>query len=132
MKKKLLISSALFMASWQFASAQNVGINPGGSTPNSSSILDLNTGNTYTNPNGRGLLIPNVALTSTAAQNPVTSPATSLLVYNTATASSGSTAVFPGYYYWDGAKWVAIGGNGGKDWALLGNAGTTASSSAIG
>ncbi len=113
--------------------AQNVGINPGGSTPDASSILDLNTGNTYTNPNGKGLLIPNVALTSTAAQNPVTSPATSLLVYNTATASSGSTAVSPGYYYWDGTKWVALGGGtGGLAWSLTGNAGTVAGTNFIG
>jgi hypothetical protein len=104
---------------------QNVGINTNGSAPNTSAILDLNTGNTYTNPNGKGLIIPNLALTATNASAPVSSPATSLLVYNTATASSGSTAVYPGYYYWDGTKWVAMAGNGGKDWALLGNGGIT-------
>ncbi len=112
--------------------AQNVGINAGGSTPNSSAILDLNTGNTFTNPNGKGLLIPNVALTATNAQNPVTSPSTSLLVYNTATASSGSTAVYPGYYYWDGSKWVALTGPNSNDWALTGNAGTTVGTNFLG
>jgi hypothetical protein len=126
------IAFSLLLAA-QLSFAQNVGINPGGSTPDASSILDLNTGNNYASPNAKGLLIPNVALTSTAASAPVTAPATSLLVYNTATASSGSTAVYPGYYYWDGTKWVALGGgNGGKDWSLTGNAGTTASSAAIG
>jgi hypothetical protein len=112
--------------------AQNAGINATGAIPNSSSILDLNTGNTFTNPSGKGLLIPNVALTATNASNPVTSPVTSLLVYNTATASSGSTAVFPGYYYWDGAKWVAFTGPSSSDWALLGNAGTSVTTNFLG
>lgn len=128
--KKITILALLLT---QISFSQNVGINPGGSTPDASSILDLNTGNTFTSPNAKGLLIPNVALTSTIAQAPVTAPATSLLVYNTATAGAGSTAVAPGYYYWDGTKWVSLGGgNGGKDWSLTGNAGTTASSAAIG
>lgn len=130
--KKLLPAVCILSLVAQMGHSQNVGINPGGTTPNASAILDLNTGNTYTNPNGKGLLIPNVALTSTGAANPVTGPSTSLLVYNTATASSGSTAVFPGYYYWDGTKWVALAGSGGRDWSITGNAGTTASSSAIG
>ncbi len=122
MKKIICFLSALIAT--QMA-AQNVGINPGGSTPDASSILDLNTGNTYTNPNGKGLLIPNVALTATNASNPVTSPATSLLVYNTATAGAGSTAVSPGYYYWNGTRWIALGGPGSNNWALLGNGGIT-------
>jgi len=131
--KKVIIAIIAWAIATQVTLAQNVGINPAGTTPNSSSILDLNTGNTFTNPNGKGLLIPNVSLTSTAAANPVTGPALSLLVFNTATASSGATAVYPGYYYWDGTKWVSLGGgNGGKDWSLTGNAGTTPSSAAIG
>lgn len=117
----------------QAGKAQNVGINSGGSTPNSSAILDLNTGNTLTSPNGKGLLIPNVALTGTGDAVTVSSPATSLLVYNTATAGSSSTAVYPGYYYWNGTKWVALGGtNGGLAWSLTGNAGTTAGTNFIG
>ena len=122
MKKKTL-TLMFFCAFWNLSSAQNVGVNATGTTPNSSSILDLNTGNTFTNPNGKGLIIPNVLLTATNAANPVTGPATSLLVYNTTAAGAGSTAVFPGYYYWDGTKWVALAGSGGKDWALLGNTG---------
>jgi hypothetical protein len=50
----------------------------------------------------KGLLIPRVALTNTNSASPITSPATSLLVYNTATTGD----VTPGYYYWDGSKWV--------------------------
>ena len=133
--KKSTLAGFFFIFFILFAeriSSQNVGINSGGTTPNTSAILDLNTGNTFTNPNGKGLLIPNVALTATNASNPVTSPSTSLLVYNTATASSGSTAVFPGYYYWDGAKWVAFTGPNSNDWSLTGNAGTVIGTNFLG
>jgi hypothetical protein len=124
----LLISFALI----QNSTAQNVGINTAGSTPNSSAILDLNTGNTFTSPNGKGLIIPNVALTATTDAVTVNTPFTSLLVYNTATAGSGSTAVSPGFYYWNGTKWVTFTGPGSNDWALLGNAGTTAGTNFLG
>ena len=87
--------------------AQNVGI--GTTNPDASARLDVVDSN-------RGLLIPRVALTKTNDQGPVTNPATSLLVYNTATAND----VWPGFYYWDGTKWVRLDtGNG--DWKLDGN-----------
>lgn len=54
----------------------------------------------------KGLLIPRVALIATNSASPVSSPATSLMVYNTATAGSVPNNVTPGYYYWDGAKWA--------------------------
>jgi hypothetical protein len=53
------------------------------------------------------MLIPRVALTGTGDATTIPSPATSLLVYNTAAAGSGTTAVVPGYYYWDGS-WVRM------------------------
>ena len=114
--------------------AQNLGVNATGSTPNASSIIDLNTGNTFTSPNGKGILPPNVALTGITDAITVTSPATSLLVYNTATANIGTVAVVPGYYYWDGAKWVRLQttASTAPDWSLLGNAGTTAGTNFIG
>jgi hypothetical protein len=37
---------------------------------------------------------------------PITSPAISLLVYNTKANGTVPNNVTPGYYYWDGAKWV--------------------------
>jgi hypothetical protein len=98
--------------------AQNVGI--GTSSPHPSARLHIED-------NARGLLIPNVALTATNVAAPVTSPATSLLVYNTNTSGSGATAVTPGFYYWDGTKWVRLmdaGSGGGDAWLLTGNAGT--------
>jgi len=99
--------------------AQNVGI--GTATPHPSARLHIED-------NARGLLIPNVALTATNVAAPVTSPATSLLVYNTATAGTGATAVTPGFYYWDGSQWVRLasgGAGGGNAWLLTGNAGTS-------
>jgi len=60
-------------------------------------------------------LIPRIALTQTTSPSPVTSPAQSLLVYNTATIND----VTPGYYYWDGSKWVRLLSE--KAWLLSGN-----------
>ena len=131
MKTKLLYTLVtLFFV--QMVYSQNIGINGTGATPNASSILDLNTGNTFTSPNGKGFLPPKLALTAINDLVTVTSPATSLLVYNTATAGSGSLAVTPGYYYFDGTKWVAFAVNGNTNWALLGNAGTTAGTNFLG
>jgi hypothetical protein len=56
----------------------------------------------------QGFLPPRIALTATNAASPVTSPATGLLVYNTATAGTAPNNVAPGYYYWNGSAWVAI------------------------
>lgn len=81
--------------------AQNVGINSTGSTPNSSAMLDIDA-------NNKGLLIPRVALTGTTDAVTISSPATSLLVYNTATAGG----VTPGYYYNSGTSaspiWISF------------------------
>lgn len=66
-------------------------------TPDKSARLDIYSDKT-------GFLMPRVALVKTIQQSPVTAPATSLMVYNTAT----SNDVTPGYYYWDGQKWSRI------------------------
>jgi hypothetical protein len=83
------------------AFSQNVGINGTGASPAASAGLDVD----FTD---KGLLIPRVALTALNAAGPVTSPATSLIVYNTATAGTTPNNVFPGYYYWDGAAWIRL------------------------
>lgn len=102
--KKILLSTVLFSS--LIASAQNVGINTTGAAPVTSAALDVDMAN-------KGVLIPRVALTTTGAFAPVTGVATtSLLVYNTATAGIFPTHVTPGYYYWDGAKWVRLMSNG--------------------
>ena len=80
--------------------AQNVGI--GTSSPNASAKLDVSDAN-------RGFLPPRVALTATNnVSTPVASPVAGLMVYNTATAGSGGTAVSPGYYYCDGTQWIRM------------------------
>jgi hypothetical protein len=134
MKKTIKYLTVLFLLTVLpiFLSAQNVGVNSTGATPTASSILDLNTGNTFTSPNGKGLLPPNVALTSITDAVTITAPATSLLVYNTATAGISPNNVVPGYYYWNGTKWVAFEGQGSNNWSLTGNAGTTVGTNFLG
>ncbi len=113
-------------------SAQNIGINGTGANPNASALLDIDDAGT----NNKGLLIPRIPLTAINAAAPVTSPATSLLVYNTASASTGANAVSPGYYYWDGTKWVrfsySASGSSANDWNLLGNSGTNPTTNFLG
>ncbi|NSW46613.1 MAG: tail fiber domain-containing protein [Bacteroidales bacterium] len=100
MKKQFLITFVL-MAMIYMPSIAQVAINTSGANPNASAGLDVD----FTN---KGVLIPRVALTQTTTASPITSPATSLLVYNTATQND----VTPGYYYWNGSQWVRIAGNG--------------------
>ena len=132
--KYILLCTLCFALNIHYSFAQNLGVNAVGATPHNSSIIDLNTGNTFTSPNGKGILPPNVALTSITDAVTVTSPPTSLWVYNTATAGAGTAAVAPGYYYWDGAKWARLQTTAGtaQDWSLLGNAGTTAGTNFLG
>lgn len=75
-----------------------------------------------------GLLIPRVALTITTAATPLTTPTTSEMVYNTATVAD----VTPGYYYWDGTKWVRLLSTIASNWSSTGNSGTTAGTNFIG
>ncbi|MFN7044055.1 MAG: hypothetical protein ACK4M1_02575 [Flavobacterium sp.] len=87
--------------------------------------------------NSKGLLIPRVALTATNVVAPVgPAPiATGVLVFNTATAGSGITAVTPGFYYWSGTEWVALKSSSlaaSQDWSLTGNAGTNPSTNFLG
>ncbi len=112
------------------AKAQNIGINADGATPNASALLDIDVSGLPA-ANKRGLLIPRVALTATNVAAPIPAPATSLLVYNTATAGVPPTNVLPGFYHWNGAAWVAmLSGNPG--WTILGNAGTTPATNFLG
>ncbi|MDN3677880.1 hypothetical protein QWY90_11225 [Flavobacterium paronense] len=82
----------------------------GTASPASSSALDITSTNT-------GLLIPRVALLSTSDVATITSPATSLLVYNSGFAPNG-------YYYWNGSLWVQLATGNNTDWSLSGNSGT--------
>ena len=55
-----------------------------------------------------GFLPPRIALTSTNSSSPINSPATGLVIFNTATAGTSPNNVLPGYYYWDGTKWNGL------------------------
>jgi hypothetical protein len=126
--KKNLSLILMFLITSACVFAQNVGINSTGAAPAASAMLDITS-------TDKGLLVPRVALTAANSASPVTSPETSLLVYNTATAGTAPDNVVPGYYYWDGTAWIALvtssSGSTGA-WGLAGNAGTTAGTDFIG
>ena len=92
--KRILLTAALLMCLAFYGAGQSIGFNDNNSDPNTSAIVDVYSAT-------KGMLIPRVSLDSTLLATPVTSPATSLLVYNTATIHD----VIPGYYYWNGSLW---------------------------
>ena len=95
MRKQIFLFLILVILIFTNINAQNVGISYNVFTPDASAGLDVN----FTD---KGLLIPRVSLSSTNNASPITSPATGLLVYNTATVSD----VTPGFYFWNGSSWV--------------------------
>ncbi len=122
MKKIFII---ILLTSPPILFSQNVGINATGSIPNSSAGLDLD----FTD---RGLLVPRIALSATNITSPVITPATSLLVYNTATAGTFPNDVIPGFYYWDGTLWIRMFSGQQNGWATTGNEGTNATNNFLG
>ena len=76
---------------------------PSGS-PDGSAALDVSSGPYSSGSPYRGLLPPKVTLTQTTQAAPITNPATGLLVYNTAKIGD----VTPGYYYWEGNRWIRL------------------------
>ncbi|HEX2975107.1 MAG TPA: hypothetical protein VHO68_04150 [Bacteroidales bacterium] len=91
-----LLISFLFLIFSLSSLAQNVGINPTGSAPNSSAALDVDFPD-------KGVLIPRVALTGTSNAAPLGAHVAGMIVYNTATAGD----VLPGFYYNDGTRWIS-------------------------
>ena len=91
----------LFFICLSFTIQAQTGI--GTTTPDASAKLEVASTN-------KGFLPPRVALTATNSASPITSPATGLLIFNTASAGTIPNQVSPGYYYWDGvsAKWVRL------------------------
>ena len=73
----------------------------GTTTPNASAKLEVASTN-------KGFLPPRIVLTSATDGTTIPSPATGLLIYNTATAGSAPNNVVPGYYYWNGTSWIQI------------------------
>lgn len=110
-----LLFIVLGLFSHQNLLAQNVGI--GTNSPHTSAKLEVQD-------NNKGILIPRISIPNINAAAPVTTPAVSLLVYNT----NAITGL--GYYYWDGSKWVRLQDQsvGDHDWY---EANTTSSPGAI-
>ena len=98
MKIQIVLFFGLFFSMEIFA---QTGI--GTTTPDASAKLEVNSTN-------KGFLPPRIALTALNSASPVTSPATGLLIFNTASAGTNPNQVTPGYYYWDGvnSKWVRL------------------------
>ena len=88
--RQLLLLFALCIVS--LLQAQNVGINT--STPDASAALDVTS-------TTQGVLVPRM---TQAQRTIIATPATGLLVYQT----DGSA----GFYFYDGASWVAVSGSG--------------------
>ncbi len=105
---------------------QNIGINSTGLAPNTSAGLDID----FTN---KGFLAPRIALTGVNDAATITTPATSLLIYNTNAGLPDGV----GYYYNSGTPaapvWVRfMSGAPSNDWTLLGNSGTNPTTNFIG
>jgi hypothetical protein len=107
----------IFSVIYKIGIAQSVAINNIAVAAHSSAILDINSIT-------KGLLIPRVALTDRSLATPITLPAVSLLVYNTASAGSGINVVRPGYYYWTGSSWNSLT-PANTSWLLNGNSNYT-------
>lgn len=80
---------------------QNVGINITGALPDNSAALDVAS-------TAGGMLVPRMTQTQ---RNAISSPATSLLIYQTDNN--------PGFYFYNGTAWVGITQDG--DWTANGN-----------
>lgn len=100
MKTVYSILAFLFATSLSFAQ-NGIAINYDGAAPAASAMLEVKATN-------RGVLIPRM---TQAQRNAISSPATSLLIYQTDNT--------PGFYYYNGSAWTAIGGD--NDWVINGN-----------
>ncbi len=89
-----LLFIVVFVIPFQLLSQTGIGT----TTPHVSAKLEVAATN-------RGFLPPRVALTGTNDLSTIATPATGLVVFNTATAGTTPNNVLPGYYYYDGTKW---------------------------
>lgn len=92
MKKAILISALLIIATIINLQAQSVGINSNGAAPDASAMLDVAS-------TDKGVLIPRVDY-----DNLPQDPATGLLVYVTSNGPNGNNL----FYYYDGTGWQPI------------------------
>lgn len=92
---KFLFIPLLFITTSLFA---QVKIGDNHDTIHPDAILELES-------TDKGILLPRVALSSTDNQSPFSEIKTGMMIYNTASAGSGSTAVSPGLYISNGSSW---------------------------
>jgi hypothetical protein len=99
--KNILINAVFLL--WGVIAVAQVKIGGTDATPNPHAMLDVES-------DKKGFLPPRVELQATNQADPLTSftSAAGITVYNTASAGAGATAVSPGYYYNDGAKWIRL------------------------
>lgn len=91
----------MFLAPSTIWAQVKIGPNPTTIDPNAMLQVDAEA------PGNRaGILLPRVALAATNIAAPCASHVAGMFVYNTASAGSGNTAVYPGQYYNDGTQWV--------------------------
>jgi hypothetical protein len=97
--KKIKPFFLLFVLIYSHSAKSQVGI--GTNTPHPSAQLELISTN-------KGFLPTRIALTSLTDVTTIPSPANGLLIYNTATAGTSPNNVTPGYYYFNGSKWIRL------------------------
>jgi len=100
--KKTIASACISMLSVSLYAQVGIGT----ATPHPSAQLEISAAD-------KGLLMPRI----TYANRPA-SPATGLLIYQTDNT--------PGYYFYNGSSWQALGGAPANTWNLNGNTGNTA------
>jgi hypothetical protein len=101
MKAKLLVLISVVLVFWTSKTIGQVSISTDASAPDGSAMLDIKS-------SSKGFLPPRVALTSSDAPDPVSSPIPGLILYNTATSGTPPYNVSPGYYCWSGTLWIPV------------------------
>ena len=99
--KRNILSLLILATPFAFIENMQAQVGIGTNSPNASAQLEISS-------SSKGFLPPRVTLTGTADATTIASPATGLLVYNTATAGTAPANVTPGIYYYDGAKWQRV------------------------
>ena len=88
----------LVLLNFSLNSLAQVSISSDGSLPDSSAILDVKS-------TDKGFLAPRMTAIQMQA---IVRPATGLIVFNTTAEGVYPDNFVPGYYYWDGTKWVSL------------------------
>jgi len=106
---KMLTAASLITAGTMTMNAQNVSISaPPGTSPNPAAMLHVDGTTGLSSGNQKGVLIPTVSLTDASVAAPIgpTPLPQSLVVFNTNASMTNGNG--PGFYYWDGSKWVYL------------------------